>query len=418
MPHETHRLTDAHIHASQFPNAGIFGKSTLLDWLDTYTFPLESSLASLPRAHTVYSQCIRRTLAHGTTTAAYYATVSAESTNLLADLCHGAGQRAFIGRCNMDNGDMCPAYYRDASASRALADTEATIAHIARLDPTNDLLTPILTPRFALSCTMPLMRGLGDIHKRTNLPIQTHISENTAEIEAVLAQFPEHGSYAAIYDAAGLLTPRTVLAHGVHLTEEEIHLIQRKGTSIAHCPASNTCLGSGICGVRELLDAGVPVGLGTDMSGGYTPSVLAACREAGALSRLRTAPGFNTATPSPSGCRAQLDRLKLSVEETLHLATRGGARCLGLQDRVAGFAVGMAWDAQFVDLGPEVLWDREPVGATSSVTAPADCGNVQIYPGMSWPDRLAKWVFCGDERNTRAVWVQGRLVAGGMQHSQ
>ena len=142
-------FVDTHIHASQYPNAGIFGKTTLLDWLEEYTFPLEASLADLDKARRVYARCIARTLANGTTTAAYYATRDVHSTNLLADLCVKAGQRAFVGRCNMDSN--APDYYRDASAADALRDTEATVAHCAHLDPARKLLTPIVTPRLAAS---------------------------------------------------------------------------------------------------------------------------------------------------------------------------------------------------------------------------------------------------------------------------
>lgn len=157
--------------------------------------------------------------------------------------------------------------------------------------------------------------------------------------------------------------------------------------------------------MRELLDAGVGVGLGTDVSGGWSPSVLVAAREALGVSRVRTMAGWmddgggGKERGKEDGWR---ERVKLSVEECLFLATRGGARCLGLEGRVGGFEVGMCWDAQLVDLGPEVGGDG--VGGR---------GGVALWGGEGWEGRLAKWVFCGDERNTRGVWVRGRLVCGG-----
>src|ERR1700739_2140649 len=138
---------DTHIHASQYPNAGIFGQSTLLEWLNTYTFPLESSLGDVAKARTVYSRCISRAISNGTTTAAYYATKHVDSTNLLADICFHVGQRAFIGRCCMDN--LSPDFYKDDSAESAIADTKSTIDHIQSVDPDHTLISPILTPRFA-----------------------------------------------------------------------------------------------------------------------------------------------------------------------------------------------------------------------------------------------------------------------------
>ncbi|MCJ1243363.1 hypothetical protein MMC30_000560 [Trapelia coarctata] len=393
-------FVDTHIHACQFPNAGIFGKSTLLDWLLTYTFPLEASFSSVPKASRIYTHCITRTLAHGTTTATYFATKHVPATNLLATLCHYLGQRAFIGRCNMDSHTQ-PDYYKDASTASAIEDTKATIAHCNNLDPTRRLVCPILTPRFGPSCTSDLFSALGALHKETKLPIQTHISENVSELALVHKLFPDHASYAAVYDAYNLLTPVTVLAHGIHLSPEERSLVKSRGASVSHCPISNSYLGSGICPVRELLDAGITVSLGTDVSGGWSPSILHAAREAGGVSRLRTA------FCPPDTKDEDKERLKLGVEEVLWMATRGGAKALGLEERVGGFEVGMEWDAQFVDLGAEVGED----GAGGR-------GGVALWGGEGWEERMAKWVFCGDERNTQAVWVGGRLVSGGMEGAE
>ena len=148
--------------------------------------------------------------------------------------------------------------------------------------------------------------------------------------------------------------------------------------------------------MRELLDEGLDVGLGTDVSGGYSYSVLVAVREAGVVSRLRTA------VMEPSIDQAEKDRVKLTVEECLYLATRGGAKCLGLENLVGGFAVGMRWDAQLVDLGRQA-------GSSGYEGGP---GGAELWAQETWEEKLAKWVFCGDERNTRAVWVDGRLVHG------
>ncbi|KFZ20077.1 hypothetical protein V501_00303 [Pseudogymnoascus sp. VKM F-4519 (FW-2642)] len=329
---------DTHIHASQYPNAGIFGKSTLLDWLNTYTFPLESSLSSLPTARRVYARVIARTLSHGTTTAAYYATISVPATNLLADLCLAAGQRALIGRCCMDS--LAPDYYRDAGPEESIADTKATIAHIASIDPTHAIVKPIITPRFAPSCSSQLLTGLGKLQKETGLPVQTHISENKREIDLVAELFPKSKSYAEVYDSHGLLGPKTVLAHAVHITDEERALIKERGAGISHCPVSNAALSSGMAAVRTWLDDGINVGLGTDVSGGYSPSVLEAVRQALMCSRnLAMGEGGEEA-----------ERRKLSVEEALYLGTLGGAKVVGMEGRVGAFEVGMEWDAQLVGM--------------------------------------------------------------------
>lgn len=363
-----------------------------MDWLETYTFPLEASLKDLAKARKVYTAVIRRTLAHGTTTAAYYATIDVAATNLLADLCLSFGQRAFVGRVCMDNPDMCPAYYRDESAEASLAKTKETIAHVRGIDPHFDIVSPILTPRFAPSCSNEAMADLARLQRETDLPVQTHISENKGEVALVAELFPEAGSYAKVYDNAGLLTPKMILAHAVHITEGEAQLIASRGAKVSHCPCSNSSITSGAARVRWLWERGVEVGLGTDVSGGYSPSVLEAARQAALVSR-HVAMGVED--------EGERERSKLSVEEVLYLATRGGARCVGLEARVGAFEEGLQWDAQLVGLGA-VGEDGEREGE--------DEGNVDVFGWEDWEERMAKWVYNGDDRNTKMVWVKGRQV--------
>ncbi|TQV96564.1 hypothetical protein V2A60_003047 [Cordyceps javanica] len=410
---------DTHIHAPQYPNAGIFGKTTLLDWLEKHTFPMEASLKDLAKAHKVYTAVVRRTLSHGTTTAAYYATIDVAATNLLTDLCRAIGQRAFIGRVCMDRPGINPDYYRDASTAAALGATQQTIDHIRAVDPKFDLVAPILTPRFAPSCTSEGMKALSRLQAEGGYLAQTHISENTNEIKLVRELFPEARSYAQVYDDHGLLTPRMVLAHAVHLTEEEGSLIATRGSKISHCPCSNSSLTSGAARVRWMWRKGIEVGLGTDVSGGYSPSILEAARQAALVSR-------HVAAAYTGDDENERERLKLTVEEVLHLATRGGALCLGLEDRVGGFEVGKDWDAQLVGLGRVAdsgLRDGEEYTANghgSGAAVPAagavpalngsDEGNVDIFGWESWDEIIAKWLYNGDDRNTKKVWVKGRLV--------
>ncbi|KAK1993230.1 guanine deaminase [Colletotrichum falcatum] len=383
---------DTHVHASQYPNVGIFGKSTLLDWLNTYTFPLEASLKDQKKAKRVYTACVRRTLAHGTTTSAYYATIDVDATNLLADICLALGQRAFIGRVCMDRQGLCPEYYKDESPQDSLTKTRETVDYIRSIDPDFEIVAPILTPRFAPSCSSEAMRGLASMQEELGVLVQTHISENEGEIELVKELFPESASYADVYDAHGLLGKKTVLAHAIHLSEEEAATIAQRGAKVSHCPCSNSSITSGAARVRWLWDKGIDVGLGTDMSGGYSPSILDAARQAALVSRHVA-----------MGLRGQeRERAKLTVEEVLYLGTRGGAKVVGLQGKLGGFEVGMQWDAQLIGL-PLVDEDGGQSGA-------GDAGNVDIFGWESWEDRVAKWLFNGDDRNTKTVWVKGRMV--------
>lgn len=387
-------ILDTHVHASQYPNVGIFGKTTLLDWLEKYTFPLESSLKDLNKARRVYSACVRRTLAHGTTTAAYYATTDVAATNLLADLCLKMGQRAFVGRVSMDNPDLCPDYYRDASAQASAELTEETIQHIQSADPGYDIVSPIVTPRFAPSCTSEAMHHLSALQRKHDLPVQTHVSENKGEIALVASMFPESTSYADVYDRHGLLTPRTILAHAVHLTDAEADVVAARGAKVSHCACSNSSLTSGAARVRWLWGKGIEVGLGTDMSGGYSSSVLEAARQAALVSR-------HVAMGEERG-----DGHKLTVDEVLYLATRGGAICVGLEDKIGGFEEGKHWDAQLI--GMRTVGSGE--GEDGEGEGESEDSNVDLFGWEDWEERMAKWLYGGDDRNTKKVWVKGRLV--------
>ncbi|EXJ85663.1 guanine deaminase [Capronia coronata CBS 617.96] len=392
---------DSHIHASQYPNVGIFGKSTLLDWLTTYTFPLESSLGNpkspmykdaveppnpLARANAVYNRVVSRTLANGTTTASYYATIHVDATNLLADVAFAKGQRAYIGRVCMDQPETCPDYYRDESTEETIAKTKASIEHCKSLDPSGELLAHIITPRFAPSCLPETLSRLGALAQEQDLRVQTHISENLNEVKLVKQMFPDQATYTDVYDHHGLLTPRTILAHAVHLSKDEMKLIKEKKTKISHCPASNSALGSGFCPVRVMLDEGLEVGLGTDVSGGYSTSILDAVRNACMVSRHV---GYVNGGDS---------RYNLGVAEGLWLATVGGAKVVGMEGRLGGFEEGMLWDVQEIVLG-----DVDSRGE-------GDNTEVDIFGWETWENRVDKWVWNGDDRNVRRVWVGGRLV--------
>ncbi len=316
---------------------------------------------------------------------------------------------------------LSPEYYRDESPDQAVKNTQATISHISEIDACNELITPIITPRFAPACSSDLLMGLGRLAFESKLPIQTHISENESEISLVSSLFPKHDSYAHCYDSHGLLTPRTVLAHAIHLSAKERKLVKERESKISHCPVSNTSLSSGLCPVRELLDQGIEVGLGTDVSGGYSASILVAAREASMVSRTlagltvedigtasdgnvedASSPFAEEALPkvgTPKYSTHAKDRKKLSVEECLYLATRGGAICLGLGDKVGGFEVGMEFDAQLIELGE-----------ADEIDGGVDDGLVEVWGKETWSEKVAKWMFCGDDRNTKKVYVKGRMV--------
>lgn len=342
----------------------------------------------MKRAELIYSKVIKRTLSHGTTTASYYATIHAPATNLLADLALKLGQRAFVGRVCMTQNS--PEFYRDETEEDAQKADFDVIDHIKSIDPKYEQISPIFTPRFAPTCTHDSMKWMGDMMKKTGIPCQTHISENTGEIAWVKELFPDSTSYADVYDKANILTEKTILAHAVHLTDEEIDLIKNRECGISHCPISNSSITSGEAPIRRYLDKGIKIGLGTDCSGGFAPSVLEVAKHALLVSRHLT-------------MSTKEDKDKLSIEEVLYLATVGGAKVCNLEKSLGNFEVGKKWDAQLIDLdakdSPVDIFEWQAPDTSKSES------NLSRMDNM-----VAKWLFNGDNRNTTKVWVGGKLV--------
>lgn len=380
---------DTHIHAPQFPNNGIFGNSTLLDWLDIYTFPLESNFKNLDFAKEIYTKVILRTLGYGTTTASYYATIHTDASNLLADLALQLGQRSFIGKVCMDQNS--PDHYIETEEESKVSTLEV-IDHIKSRNPTKDLVNPVLTPRFAGSCTENLLNWLGDLRKSGDYHCQTHLSENHKEIEWITGMFPDYDHYTDIYHKNNLLSSKTVLAHCIHLSDDEMNILRLTGSGVSHCPTSNSSITSGEARVRWLLDNDINVSLGTDCSGGFTPSILEVAKHALLVSRHLVMKSSN-------------ETEKLSSSDVLYLATMGGARVLQIDDKVGCFKKGLKFDAQLINLSCE-----DSNVDTFSFQNP-NWGKLPIDESKKkFSDLLDKWLFNGDNRNIEKVFVNGRAV--------
>jgi len=364
-------LIDTHIHAPQFPNAGLALDLTLLDWLEKYTFPTESRLGDVSLARDVYKRCVRTTLGSGTTTACYFATIHRESTEELAQICIKEGQRGFIGKVCMDRNS--PDNYCENTAE-SLASTRTLVKTL--LDMKSDLVHPVVTPRFVPSCTRHLMSSLGDLAMEHNLHIQTHLGENLRECDWVRKLEPDCETYTEVYLKSRLLGQKTILAHCCHLSDIEVKTIKQSGAGVSHCPNSNFSLKSGCCNVQRLRSAGVKVGLGTDCSGGYSPSILNAMRQAVMAS--------NTFTFS------QPDYQPIHFSDALYLATRGGASLLDMDRQLGSLDTGKLADILLVDMKGKA--ETLPFGHESPT------------------DLVHKFVFLGDDRNIAQVWVGGRKV--------
>ncbi|KAJ2820556.1 hypothetical protein GGI24_004450, partial [Coemansia furcata] len=301
--------------------------------------------------------------------------------------------RAYVGKVCMDANS--PAYYSE-STEDSLRDTEEFIKQVIgdQVDETRQrLVTPIITPRFVPSCSRECLEGLGTLAEKYQLPIQSHLCENPSEIEFATSCFPECPTYAHIYHKYGLLNSRTIMAHCVHLSDSEIALMRESKASISHCPNSNFSLSSGIADIRRFIDEGIPVGLGTDVGGGYTPSILDAMRMAAAASRALIA--FKR---DNGGSKDK----PLEAAEALFLATQGGAHVMGMGEQLGSLDANKLFDAIVVDMNAP----NSPMPSIDATPAVRDADS----PYEAWRLRIEQFVFLADDRNISRVYVGGKLI--------
>ncbi|KAK0650143.1 putative guanine deaminase [Lasiodiplodia hormozganensis] len=373
-------FVDTHNHAPQWAQRGTGRGLLLLDWLNEITFPHEAKFADPAYARKTYSSCVDGFLRQGITTASYYGSLHGEATKILADLCLEKGQRALIGKCNMNQN--APAECCDASAKESLEVTKDFIAHVDKIDPEHKVVTPTLAPRFAISCDRELLTGLGEIAKANpNIPIQTHFNEAEDEIQFTKTLFHEFSNEADLYANYGLLNSRSILAHCIFLEDYEVDKIAELGCGIAHCPISNTTIGGFMAApIRQYLRREINVGLGTDSGGGFSSSILDAMRQAFIVSKARE---VATEGADPA----------LSLSETFYLATLGGAKVCGLGDKIGNFAEGKEFDALEI----------HTLGANAGIITP-------IEDEDDMPTVFEKFLMTGDDRNIAKVYVRGRSV--------
>jgi len=249
-------LIDMHLHAPQYAFRGLGMDMELIPWLNTYAFKEEAKYADTGYAQKKYRAFCDELKTGATTRAAIFATIHMPATYILMDMLEASGLVTYVGKVNMDRN--APDDLRETTHESY----ESTLAWVKDCASRYVNTKPIITPRFVPSCTGELMRSIGGIAEQYGVPVQSHLSENAGEIAWVKELHPEIASYSRVYFECGLFghVP-TVMAHCIHLSEEEMELAQQRGVYIAHCPQSNTNLASGIAPVREMLQRGMRVGV-------------------------------------------------------------------------------------------------------------------------------------------------------------
>lgn len=371
-------LVDLHAHLPQLPNAGLGGGLDLLTWLDRYIFPLERAFdrsaaeAQAPAAWRAFA-------AAGTTTVVAYSAIWADSTDAAFEAAESHGIRAVIGKVMMDR----LSYDSDIDASRILDVSLRQSDELAsRWHGRDDgRLAYAFTPRFAVSCTADMLRESAALARRHGAYWQTHLSEDAGEIDEVRRLFPEAHDYLDCYERAGGLGERTILAHAVHLSADEARRLAASGSSVAHCPASNLFLSSGLMPLAEYRAAGMSVGLGSDVAAGPEVSLFSAMRAGAAVQRVLQLIG----RAGPEGT--------LRPADWLRAGTLDGARALGIDGRIGSLEVGK--EADIIAVDPRL-----------TTPLPGDDADLDV------DDLASRLMYRMHPNMVRAAWVRGRPLDG------
>ena len=367
-------LVDLHVHAPQYPFRGLGMDMELLEWLNMNAFAEEAKYADLFYADKAYDIFVEDLLHSFTTRVSIFATLHTEATILLMDKLEKTGLCGYVGKVNMDRNS--PDILRERGAAAALIDTEEWIERCItdshKADGGRNIL-PILTPRFIPSCSDELMEGLGELQRKYHLPVQSHLSENPSEIAWVKELCPDSAFYGEAYDRFGLFGGEalTIMAHCIYSSPEERNLMKERNVFVAHCPESNMNVSSGIAPIRQEMEEGLKIGLGSDVAGGSSLSIFRAMREAIQCSKLRWRIMDQAFAP-------------LTAPEAFYLATKGGGKFFG---KVGSFEKDYEFDALVLD----------------------DSGYRHPQP-LTPVDRLERLIYVGDGQMLKAKYVRGRKI--------
>jgi guanine deaminase len=368
-------LIDCHTHLPQY-SAVARGESELLPWLREHIFPVEREFTG-PKARVQAPQFFYELARHGTTTAMVYAAIYEDSCEIGFEAAKESGLRVILGKMMMDirsYGQLQPKKVLSVS----LLESERLCRKWHRAE--DGRLEYAFSPRFAVACSEKLMRSAAEMAARFDAYLQTHLAENREEIEKVHHLYMAAQDYTHVYEKCGLLTPKTMLGHCIHLNPREIAAIAVTQANVAHCPSSNLFLGSGLMKLDQILKAGIMVGLGSDVAAGPELNMWQVMRAAIDVQKARGAYEPNLRALRPS--------------EAFYLGTHGGAHALGKAAIIGTLDVGKEADLLVVDL-------------TAVAPYPKDR---KLLNELSTEDVLALCIYRGGPHANLETYVRGRCV--------
>lgn len=360
-----HSFADMHLHAPQYPMLGMGMDLSLLDWLNTYTFQMESRFANIAYAREVYQKLAAELIHWGTTRVVMFSSLHTEATWILMEELEKAGVTGYVGKVNMDRNGVNELQETTEESKR---ETLRWLEGCERFR----YVKPIITPRFTPSCTDELMDWLGMLAAEKQLYIQSHMNENLAEIQLVKELVPDCDRYWQTYDKHHMWKDHTIMAHCVHIDENEVAALKEANVVVAHCADSNINICSGIAPVRHLVKEGVWVTLGSDIAGGAQLSMAEVITMTIRSSKIRA---------MQEGEQGEF----LSVAEGYYLGTVSGHKYFGAGE---GFCVGDALHAIVVD----------------------DSDRISLGRDMSVKERFERVIYRMKKENIVAVYSEGREV--------
>ena len=356
---------DTHIHYPQVDVIASYGEQ-LLDWLNNYTFPTEIQFEDPEFAKETANFFLDELLKNGTTTALVFGTKHKQSVDAFFEASSERNTRMICGKVMMNRNapdDLLDDVQSSYDDSQALIDQWHG----------NGRQLYAVTPRFAITSTGDQLEKAGELLKKNpSVYMQTHLSENKDEIAFTMELFPERKSYLDIYDHYGLLGPRSVFAHGVHLEDEDFKRLAETQSSISFCPTSNLFLGSGLFNLAAADEFKTQVSVATDVGGGTSFSMLQTLSEAYKICQLR--------------------KYKLDAKKAFYMATLGNAKTLMLDDKIGNFETGKEADFIIVDLASTALMERKQ----------SKCKTLD--------EALFSLMILGDDRAISETYVAGKKI--------
>jgi guanine deaminase len=351
---------DIHLHAPQVNQRARYGE-TLMQWLEKFIFLAEESFADLQKADKEIDDCLHHLIKNGTTTAVMYSSHHKEATDLLFQKCNKRGIKAFAGKVMMDF----------ALTGEAFETTEESLQQSYDLYKKwdgydNGRLKYIFSPRFAPVCSENLLTELGNLATAENVYIQSHLAENKEEIAAALNIFFGYSSYTDIYFRTGILTPKTIMGHCIHLSEDEFHILKDTDCKIAHCPSSNFFLKSGRFDFHNAERKGISLGLGSDVGAGPSFSLFDVMKSMNFIQPFHICP-----------------------QKTYYYSTLGNAKALSIDNQTGNFSAGK--DADFIVID---IFKGHPT---------FNYNNVE--------DLLAFLIYLGNSSFIEATYVRGKNIS-------